>query len=103
MAVFVSQCERRTVKIKTECGSCRGTGLYRGMAEPKGVAVVCLRCNGTGCAEVEYTPFTERKRRDDVQTVKLSRGTFILSCGPVGDSVTYSEFMAGKMPTANVI
>jgi len=89
------------MKVKTECGSCGGTGLYRGMAEPKGVAVVCLRCGGTGCSEIEYMPFTERKRRDDVETVRLSRGSFILSCGPVGSSVTYAEFLAGKMPVAN--
>jgi hypothetical protein len=50
---------------------------------------------------MEYTPFTERKRRDDVQTVRLSRGSFILSCGPFGDAVTYAEFMAGKLPSAN--
>ena len=89
------------MKVKVECCACRGTGLYRGMAEPKGVAVVCLRCDGSGCAELEYTPFAARKRRDDVQTVRLSRGSFILSCGPVGESVTYAEFLAGKMPTAN--
>jgi hypothetical protein len=89
-----------SMKVKTECGACRGTGLYRGIAEPKGVAVVCLRCRGTGCEELEYVPFTERKRRDDVQTVRQSRGSFILSCGPVGDSVTYAEFIAGKMPKA---
>ena len=88
------------MKIKTECGSCRGTGLYRGMAEPEGVAVVCLRCEGTGCREIEYTPFTTRKRRGDVTTVRLSRGSFILSCGPGGTSVSYAEFQSGKMPTA---
>lgn len=89
------------MKIKTECKSCQGTGLYRGMAEPEGVAVVCLQCKGTGCVEIEidYIPFTERKRRNDVEKVYLSRGSFILSCGPTGESVTYDEFMNGKMPT----
>jgi len=86
-------------KIKTECKSCRGTGLYRGMAEPEGVAVVCLTCKGTGCAEIEYTPFTERKRRSDVRTVKQSRGSFIMSCGPVGCGVSYEDFMRGRMPS----
>lgn len=85
--------------IKTECGSCGGTGLYRGLAEPEGVAVVCLNCKGTGCKEIAYTPFTLRKLRNDVQTVQLSRGSFILSCGPVGSSVSYAEFCNGKMPT----
>ena len=91
------------MKVKTQCRSCRGTGLYRGMAEPKGVAVLCLNCGGTGCSEIEYTPFTERQRRDDVATVRLSRGSFILSCGPVGSSVTYAEFLSGTMPVSNNI
>lgn len=84
--------------VKTQCGSCRGTGLYRGMAEPEGVAVVCLTCKGTGCREVSYTPFTTRQRRDDVRTVQRSRGSFILSCGPAGRSITYRQFEAGEMP-----
>jgi hypothetical protein len=89
------------MRVEAECGECGGTGLYRGCAEPNGVAVVCLRCKGTGCVDVHYTPFTKRKLRDDVKTVRLSRGSFILSCGPVGKSVTYAEFMAGKMPSAD--
>lgn len=85
--------------IKIECDACDGTGLYRGFAEPRGVAVVCLRCGGTGCAEIRYEPFKRRKGRRDVQTVRYSRGTFIgTGVGPVGGSVTYAEFAAGQMP-----
>lgn len=85
--------------VKSECPACGGTGLYRGIAEGPGAAVVCSRCDGSGCAEVEYTPFTSRKRRSDVREVYLSRGNFILACGPIGKPVSYEEFMAGKRPT----
>jgi hypothetical protein len=78
--------------VKAECGACRGTGLYRGMAEPEGVAVICLTCKGTGCKELTYTPFTQRRRREGVRAIQQSRGSFILNCGPVGEAMTYDEF-----------
>lgn len=88
--------------VKAECESCDGTGIYRGMAEGPGVGVVCLTCNGTGCEEIEYTPFTARKKRRDVKTVHRSRGKFIVTgIGPAGMSVSYEEFLAGKMPKAH--
>lgn len=85
--------------VNIECPSCGGTGLYHGMAEPKGVGVVCLSCEGTGCRKYQYTPFTGRKRRDDIVTVQRSRGTFIFTgCGPVGESISYEDFLNGEMP-----
>lgn len=86
------------MQAEAECGSCSGFGLYRGIAEPVGVAVICLDCNGTGCRKIDYTPFTGRKQRADVVSVQRSRGSFILACGPTGESVTYAEFLSGKMP-----
>ncbi|MFA5376713.1 MAG: hypothetical protein WC455_13275 [Dehalococcoidia bacterium] len=86
--------------IEVECGSCGGTGIYRGLAEPKGVGVVCLDCKGSGCTRLEYIPFTGRRRRHDINTVKLSRGRFI--CGPIGphgQGVSYEDFLEGKIPT----
>ncbi len=85
--------------IKTECYSCDGTGLYQGFAEPKDVAVVCLKCNGTGCEELHYKPFSKRKGRRGVTKVSRSRGSFIgTGIGAVGRSITYKEFANGKMP-----
>ena len=84
--------------LTVECGSCRGTGVYRGFAEPEGTGVVCLECQGTGAKTMNYTPFTGRKRRNDVHTVRRSKGGFVLSCGPTGGSVSYQEFLNGKMP-----
>lgn len=75
-----------------QCNECQGTGSYRGMAEPKGVAVVCLRCSGTGSIEFRYVKFEKRLPRTDIQKVYRSRGPTIMSCGPTGAFITYAEF-----------
>lgn len=86
-------------KIKTECSSCSGTGLYSGFAEPDGVAVVCLTCNGSGCQEITYEPFVRRKDRQGIRRVCRSAGSFIgTGVGPDGPSISYAEFQQGKMP-----
>jgi hypothetical protein len=90
---------KHTHKVKAECGSCSATGVYCGFAEPKGTGVVCLNCDGSGWVDIEYTPFSVLKRRKGVDTVKRSRGSFIVTgVGPVGDSVSYEEFFNGKKP-----
>lgn len=35
-------------ETKCTCTSCRGTGVYKGVAERDGLAVVCYSCNGKG-------------------------------------------------------
>ena len=85
--------------IDCECGPCSGTGLYKGFAEPEGTAVVCVKCKGTGCAPLTYTPFTGRKQRSGIRRVCLSKGTFIgAGVGPAGNSISYEEFYRGHMP-----
>lgn len=87
------------MKVDTECSSCSGTGIYRGFAEPPGVGVVCLNCDGTGCRAIEYKLFTSRKTRNDIKTVRRSQGTFIgTGVGPGGGAVSYQDFVNGKMP-----
>jgi len=87
------------MKVDSRCGSCGGTGLYKGFAEPEGVAVVCVNCGGSGCRVIEYEPFTGRVEREGVRTVRQSRGTFIgTGVGPAGGSVTYDQFRRGQMP-----
>jgi hypothetical protein len=90
--------DRLKQQVKSQCAACGGTGIYHGFAEPRGVGVVCIQCDGTGCYIIEYEPFTERKRRNDITTVQLSRGSTILSCGPSGNSVSYNDFLNGKLP-----
>ena len=54
-----------------ECKSCSGTGLYVGMAERDGAAVVCVNCNGTGCShtKIEYDDFDGIKLRKGIKRV----------------------------------
>lgn len=90
---------RKSASVEAECGYCGATGIYRGFAEPEGVGVVCLNCNGTGRTVIRYAPFSGRKTRRDVKTVRRSRGAFIATgVGPTGDPVSYQKFLAGKMP-----
>ena len=86
-------------KIKTECIECKGTGLYIGFAEPKGTAIVCTQCAGSGCHEINFKPFTRRKGKHGIKTVCKSCGSFVYNCvSPVVISITYQEFQKGKMP-----
>ena len=84
--------------IKAECDACHGTGLYCGFAEPEGVAVVCVRCDGSGCMEVRYRPFEKRHGRRGIRTVRLSRGTFIVTGvgGIEKTDMTYKQFQEHK-------
>jgi hypothetical protein len=54
-----------------ECNDCKGTGLYAGVGEKGGAAVVCYRCDGTGRLErrVEYSEFTGRKKHPKARHV----------------------------------
>lgn len=85
--------------VKVECSACGGTGLYSGFAEPKGTAVICFDCDGSGYEEIAFTPFTHRKGKRGINIVKRSRGSFVgTGVGPVGASITYNEFQIGRMP-----
>ena len=85
--------------IEAQCGSCSGTGVYCGFAEPRGVGVVCIECSGSGKSKIVYTPFEGRKRRSGVNTVRRSAGSFLATgVGPTGNSISYEEFLNGKMP-----
>jgi hypothetical protein len=85
--------------IKAKCSDCSGTGVYCGMCEPEGVGVVCLRCGGSGCELIMYTPFTKRAIKRGVKQVRLSRGMLLADgVGPGGTMVCYQDFLKGKMP-----
>ena len=49
------------VTVPVECTKCHGTGLYSGMREKGGLAVVCLRCDGEGHQPMTYRPFLGRR------------------------------------------
>lgn len=60
------------------CGSCKGTGLYKGFAEKGGAAVVCYSCKGSGKIHIrqQYESFKGRKNRDDVTRVYQTAGGY---------------------------
>lgn len=87
--------------IKAKCRSCDGTGLYSGICEAKGEAVICSTCQGTGCERITYTPFTKRRGMRGIKRVRWSRGMLAMSgWGGQGPWIYYHEFAAGKFPLA---
>ncbi len=62
---------KRTVSFDEKCRSCGGTGLYVGLGERNGAAVVCHTCKGTGCHKFthEYEDFTRREDKAGVKRV----------------------------------
>lgn len=86
-------------QVDAECSSCGGSGLYRGMAEKPGTAVVCLRCDGSGKQVIRYEPFVSRKEIRGVDLVYRSSGSLIVGrVGAYGNPISYREFLQGKMP-----
>lgn len=59
------------IEFDEQCSSCKGTGLYRGMAERDGYAVVCGKCKGSGKYHFihEYEEFTGRKELEGITKV----------------------------------
>ena len=101
----------KKIEMLIECPSCEGTGVYVGMAERAGAAVVCTKCKGTGEYLFTYTynDFTGRKTREDVQRVYLSGYGYVIAPEVVNykgageidmslEGVSYDEFLKGKMP-----
>ena len=59
------------IELIEQCKACKGTGLYKGMGERDGYAVVCHNCKGTGKYHFvhEYEEFTGKKERTDITRV----------------------------------
>ena len=55
--------ESYTISGTVKCSSCKGKGLYKGMAEKNGARVVCHKCKGSGKVDVfvEYPKFRCRE------------------------------------------
>lgn len=85
-----------------KCEVCKGTGLYKGMAERDGIAVVCHTCKGTGKVyrAIKYEEFTEREVRPDVKRViQTNPGICVGVTSETDDrfgGMTYKEWLAGK-------
>ena len=88
--------------VKSECNSCSGTGLYSGMCEGPNCAVICLTCDGTGCKEVSYKPYTGRKRKSGIYNVRQSAGRVLVTgTGGRGPAMTYEQFL-NSVPEAKI-
>jgi hypothetical protein len=62
---------KHIVEFDEKCKSCKGTGLYVGIGERDGAAVVCRACDGTGKYHFkhEYEDFIGREKREKVKRV----------------------------------
>lgn len=93
---------KRTV-MKVYCGACGGTGLFRDFNDTKGIATICLRCQGTGYQEITIEPFEKRKRKTGI--VSVTRSVYVhtgTAPDPKGHYITYDEFCSGKMPKQTI-
>jgi hypothetical protein len=83
-------------EVFENCQKCNGTGLYSGMGERDGAAVVCHLCEGTGKYQFihTYEEFTERKKDKNVKRVyQINPGICI---GENDSGLTLEDF--GGMP-----
>jgi len=89
----------KKLTVTVECEACQGTGLYEGFCEAKGEAVICLRCDGQGADLISYTPFTGRKAKKGVKSIRRSAGGFLpMNMGGTGPTMTYQEFKKAVEP-----
>jgi hypothetical protein len=74
------------IEFDQRCRSCKGTGLYVGIAERDGSAVVCHTCRGTGCEHttIEYDDFEGREMRAGVVRVYEVNPGIVIGRGPDG-------------------
>jgi len=74
---------KHVFEVREVCKACSGTGLYVGMAERDGAAVVCHTCGGSGCHAFrhEYEPFETRQDRAGVTRVFAANPGIVIGIG----------------------
>lgn len=95
---------KHVIEYDCKCQSCGGTGLYVGLAERDGAAVVCYRCSGTGKQHMryEYEDFEGRVPKQGVDRVlQVNPGIVVGRCadGPTTadfGGMSYADWSAGK-------
>jgi hypothetical protein len=80
------------IEIYHQCKSCDSTGLYVGLAERDGSAVVCHTCKGSGRqhTKIEYDDFEGRLLRADVHHVVQANPGIVV--GTNNGQYQYSDF-----------
>ena len=78
------------------CAACKATGLYVGMAERDGSAVVCYKCHGTGAASlvVEWDDFEGRQECKGVSHVYGANPGIAAAPSVVPGGVPYAAWKA---------
>lgn len=91
------------IEFDEECSACKGTGVFQGMAERDGFAVVCHKCGGTGKSHFihEYQEFTGRKEREGITNILQTNPGIMVGKG-VGlefGGISYEQWkIDGKFP-----
>jgi hypothetical protein len=88
----------KIIEFDERCKSCKGTGIYVGMAEYDGYGVVCHKCNGTGKAhfKYEYEDFEKREINPNIKKVlQVNPG---IGVGGIFDfgGMSYNDWYEGK-------
>jgi len=89
----------KTFDVKHECKACDGTGLYVGICERDGAAVVCNKCKGTG---EQRTIFKYKEFEGRQQPTKKVKRVYEVNIGIVigeDEQLKLSDF--GGMPFAD--
>ena len=71
---------KKVIEFDEKCQNCGGTGLYVGMAERDGAAIMCHTCQGTGCHKFhhEYEEFNKRvEKRGVVRVYQTNPGIML--------------------------
>lgn len=96
---------KKVIDVFYACKDCKATGLYCGMAERDGAAVICHTCKGSGKAHhvFEYEEFEGRKKRSDVQQVFQTNPGICIGTGKTGEfkledfgGMPYAEWLDSK-------
>lgn len=93
----MSSQKRGEVEVVADCPGCRGRGAHRPFAGKKGEYVPCQCCDATGKVIIKYVPFAERREIKDAKVVLLHPSLRI--SGREVPSISYQEFLEGKLPT----
>ena len=89
------------IELVEKCKACKGTGLYQGIGERDGYAVVCHNCHGTGKVYFshEYEEFTRKETREGIHTVVQVNPGICLG-GNEGEldfgGMNYKDWASGK-------
>ncbi|MBE3145023.1 MAG: hypothetical protein IMZ61_14060 [Planctomycetes bacterium] len=94
------------IEFDEACKSCKATGLYVGLAERDGAAVVCHTCKGTGKhhVKIEFDDFEGCQKRDGVvQVFEVNPGICIGANGKSPNlalydfgGMSYRDWLKGK-------